>query len=339
MKVLITLVFIGAIVTLGIMVSKGNPSSSASPTTENSSSTDTTNSSVTESSPVAQGGGSPTGKLFVYNDTGASGEIYTVDVESKEKKVIFTDRSNDQRIKNVSNLTKHSDTVIVVLGSDIDPAGQLVAVAADGSGKKTVLADNFVSAGSPTVSPDQTKLALVSFSNAEPNVGFTLSVMDISGKNKKDLAIDSSGIGQLAFSPDGKQIAFIKGAAATASEIAVVTLATGKVETLHSIKGKIIEDFDWSPLGPLLITAIEGDKKNIKTSEVYLTDPKTKTDLSITKNGRLERSPQLAPDATGVAYVEYKDSNARSGDVIMALTDGKNTVTLGTGTQILGWAQ
>lgn len=340
MKALITLIFIGAMVFLGFMVSRGDPTAikiNASPPPSNLSGE---KSSISSSNPNSgQGGGNPTGKLYVFNQTSKNNEIYVIDVVTKEKKVIYDDSKSEQKIKSVSSLSPLADSIVMVLGSDIDPAGQLVAITIDGSGKKSILTEGFVSTNAPTVSPDQTKLALVSFSNAEPNVGFTLSLVDINGKNRQDLVTDSSGIGQVEFSPDGRKIAFVKGASATNNQIAVVNLDNQKVETLYSLKSKLIEDFDWSPLGPLLISAIEATKKTSQESELYLVDVKNKSELLLTNNGKLERSPVLAPDATGISYIEFKNPNSRTGELVVALTDGKSPTVIGSATQILGWFQ
>lgn len=344
MKVLITLIFIGAIVVLGVMVGRGNPAKNSAvmpqrPTiTYQESSPSALISPTSTQSPTVQGGGGPTGHLYLVSRTSGTTEIIAVEVITKDKKTLFSDKNSDQKVKLVSSLPASGDSVILLLGNDIDPAGQLVAIATDGSGKKTVLTDQFLSTDPPVVSPDRTKLGLVSFSNAEPNFGFTLVLTDVNGKNKQELAKDQSGIAHLAFSPDGKQIAFVKGAAASSSEIDVVTIASAKTEILYTAKDKIIEDFDWSLVGPLVVTMTTPDKKAAKQSEVYVVDPKTKSTIQVTKNGKSERSPKIAPDAQGLAFIQSNDPT-KAGDVIITLPNGDQPVTLTTANQIIGWSK
>lgn len=327
------------------MVSRGLPQSNSStahssPTASNQTvnSTQASTAPAVSTSPLGQGGGGPSGRLFVLSQSATNNEIDAINIVTKQKQVIFSDKGSDKKIKLVSPVTGNGDSVVMLLGNDLDPAGQLIAVSGDGSGKKTTLSSNFVSTDAPIVSPDHTKLALVSFSNADPHYGFTLVYMNIDGKNRKDLATDASGISQLAFSPDGKQIAFVKGASANASEIDVVTIESGKVDTLYAAKDKIIADFDWSPVGPLVMTAVGADKKASKLSEVYLVDPKTKVVAQITKAGKSARTPKVAPDATGLAYIQSDDIN-KPGQITVTFPDGSNGISLGTANQILGWVR
>lgn len=342
MKTLITIIFLGVIILFGVSVGRENPQSvDQTPTPESQSVSEAESSPATEAlaTPVAQGGGAPMGEIYYLAQSGTTGEVAAVDVVTKKKRTVFSDKNSKQKIKGVSKIGPTGDSVIIVLGDEFDLSGQLVAVKADGSGQKTVLADQFTSTSSPVISPDQTKLALVSFSNAEPNVGFNLVLMDVDGKNRKSLAKDESGIAQLAFSPDGKQIAFVKGAAATSSEIAVVTIATGKIDVLFSAKDKIIENFDWSSVGLLAVTAVPADKKGTTQSDVYLIDPKNKSNVQVTKSNAAERSPVIAPDATGVAFIRLKNDPLKPGDIVMTLPNGDQSVTLGSGNQLLGWVR
>lgn len=340
MKALISLIFLGAIIILGIMVGRGTSEPATVPNPETSDSTaevPTNPESTPTIASTGQGAGAPTGQLFVLSQTGLITEIQAIDVVTKSKKTILSDKNSGDKIKLVSKLSRDGSTLVALLAPADDPAGQLVAIKTDGSGTKTKLIDGFISANPPVISPDQTKLALTSFSNAEPNFGFGLVLMNVDGSNKKELTKDSSGISHIAFSPDGKQLAFLKGAAATSSEVAVVTIANDKVETLYKMKDKIIEDFDWSSAGLLVMAALPSTNKSASQSEIYMVDPKSKNSVQVTNNSRPEKTPTIAPDGTGVAFIQYKDDPLKAGEVIVTLPDGNQPTTVGMANQILGW--
>lgn len=336
MKALIYLVFIGAIITLGIMVGRGNPLPQPTPTTTEVA---TPQPQLVGSASPAQGGSAPQGRLFFLSQSSGTSEIFSVNIVSKEKKLLLSDKNSKEKIKLASNVTRAGDSIVVLLGSPDDPAGQLVALKTDGSKTKTVLVDNFITTNPPVISPDKSQLALVSFSNAEPDFGFSVVLLSVDGKKKKTLTRDESGITHLAFSPDGKQLAFLKGAAN--NEIALVTLATGEVKTLYTMKDQLIEDYDWSPVGLLALTATPAGKKAANQSEVYLVDPTKKTVVQITKNSLLERSPRIAPDASGISFIEVKDAkdSTGAGEVVVTRPDGTDPANFGKATQLLGWVK
>lgn len=352
MKNFITFIFIGALVGLGLLIGRGTPapknSTSENPLSESSlvnevvsPSTDT--SSPSASTEPAQGGSAPTGSVFAFSHSGSIGEIYSYDVVSKQKKLIYSDKSAKNKLRLVSPITRDGDTIIAFVSADENMPGQLVSIAADGSNKQSVLIDGFIASESPVVSPDKTRLAMVSFSNAEPNYGFSLNLSDLTGKNKKEIAKNSSGISQLAFSPNGKEIAYLKGAAASTNEITAVNIETGKERTLYKDKELVIEDFDWSPIDILTATMAPTGKKASSQSEVYLIDPKNGKSTRVSKNNLPERTPKIAPDGSGVAYVQSKtdklDELTKLGDIIITYPDGTKPTNLGTATQLLGWTK
>lgn len=288
-------------------------------------------------SPAAQGGGGPTGRLFLLNKNNGMTEVITADIIGKQRKVIYTDKDSARKIQSISNVSANGSTLVMVLGNENDFAGQLVSLKTDGSGQTTVLADNIVATGSIALSPDQAKLALIRFANTEQDFGFTLSVQDLNGANKRDIAQDEQGIGHVAFSPDGKQVAFVAGATATAEAVKVVTLSTGTAETLYTTRGRTVQDFNWGRSGLLtLVTAATDDRTSQKT-DVLLIDPKNTTSIRLAEDDATEHAAVSAPDAAGIAFIKVTTNKIQPGEVIMVLPDGKQPVNLGTATDILGW--
>lgn len=357
MKAFITFIFIGAIIGLGVMLGRGNPAPSASgqaapemvsspvyagnlPATQATSAVATSPKAQSDTKePVLAQGGGFSGRLVITMKNGEATEIQSIDVATKEKKVLFSDKTSDQKIQALSQLTPKGDTILMVLGQLGDPAGKLVALKTDGSGQKTTVIEQYVANGSPALSPDQTKMAMVSFANTESNFGFTLSIQDVNGSNRKELVTDENGISNLHFSPDGKQIAFVKGTAITAKEISVVTIATGKVETLYSAKERTVQDLAWGPSGLLTVVTASPEDRTGQTTDVFLVDPKNCSAIQTTKDDETEHAATAAPDGASLAYIKVKTNRVQPGDLTIALPDGKSAAVIGEATDILGWVR
>lgn len=349
MRNFVTFIFIGAILVLGFLVANGTPQTNNPKSDSSPDSTSSTSPAESSSTPVdaaketpAQGGSAPTGRVFAAT-TGQTSEIYTLDVTNKQKKVIYTDKSDKAKLRLISNVTRDGDTIVALVSENEGEAGQLVAIKTDGSGSKTTIIDNFIASTAPVISPDKTKLAMISFSNAEPNYGFTLIHMDVNGKNRKDISKNESGISHIAFSPDGKEIAYLKGAAASSNEVVAVDISSGKERNIYRDSNRVIENFSWSPVGLLTITAAPPGKKASDQSEVFLVDPKNKSAIQITKNNLPERTPAIAPDASGISFIQSKtakiEDSLKVGDVIVTYSDGSKATTIGSANQLLGWVR
>lgn len=349
MKAFIYFIFVVALVGLGMLVGKGGPQTTSSrspeptqsetaitPDTEPSAAT-TASIAAPSPSPAAQGG-TISGTLFTYKQANGISEIEAITIETKKKRSVYTDKGKSTKLKSVSHLTADGQSVIATIGESDGASDQLVAIKTDGSGQQTVLVDNFVSTQAPVVSPDGTRLALVSFSNAEPDFGFTLVVTDINGKNRKELTKDQSGIAQLHFSADGSQLAYLKGAAATQTEVERVTIANGQTSGLYKAKDKIITDFDWSSLGLLAVTMAPNAKTAATQSDLYLVDPKNSSAQQLTKTTTAERYPVLAPDGSGLAFIKTT-GQSQNGEVTVVDSQGKELMTLGSAQSVVGWSK
>ncbi len=336
MQAFITLIFIGAIVGLGLMVGKGTPTLSASPSpaTANSSEEIPTN-----ETPVAQGG-APSGQLFYLTDNDDQLEIRTVDILTKSDKLIYSDKGRSDGMKLVSKVTRSGDSILLVIGPGSDNRGKLVALKTDGSGKTSPLLGDFEAAAGPVISPDQTKFATTRFVNTEAFFGFTLSIYDIDGKNRKDLSNDAEGLSSPSFSPDGKQLAIIKGSNTKTNEIAVFDTTSQKMTRLYHKENQTIHDIDWSPVGLIAFTA--GPTSNLKARESYIFDPKTNEVVQITKSATAERSTTVAPDASGVATIQVVANDYtpnEPGKLVVTQMNGENLVTVGRAIELLGWVK
>jgi Tol biopolymer transport system component len=336
MKNFITFIFIAALIGLGLLIGRGAPSTpTVSPNTDLPTVTEST-STTPDTSPLAQGGGAPTGRLFALVSSAASSEIISYDVVTKAKKIIFSDKSTAKKIKVVSPISRDGDTILALVAEDEDPAGQLISLATDGSSKQSVLIDNFAGIAAPVISPDKTKLALINFSNDLAKPGFTVTLMNVDGNSKKELVRNELGLGNLTFSPDGKEIAYIN-ATAKGNQINAFHLTTGKERTLYTNDDYLITDFDWSPIGVLAAT-MKSSEKNAEPAEAYIIDPKNNSISKITSSSLTEHSTKIAPDGSGIAFIQAKQSG-QPGTVVSSDTTNSSGNEFGTANQLLGWVK
>lgn len=330
MKNFITFIFIGALVGLGLLIGRGAPSTPLP--------TDTPEHSIsaTSASPIAQGGGAPTGRLFALTNAATHSEIVSYDVVTKAKTIIYSDKAKVQKIRAVSPISRDGDTLIALMSENDDPAGQLVSLATDGSGKQSTLINNFAATKTPVISPDKTKLALTSFSNDPVKPGFIVVLMNVDGGNKQELVRNELGLDNLTFSPDGKEIAYLK-ATAKGNQISAYHIVTNKERALYASDDYLITDFDWSPIG-IIVATMKTSTKMTDAPEVYLIDPKNSVVSKVTNSSSTEHSPKISPDGSGIAFIQAKQSN-QAGTIIGSDTAGKTSSEFGTAHQLLGWVK
>lgn len=343
MKLFISIIFLGALIGLGTMIGRGAPMPPASlqpKTADTPTTTAADGGQVSTELPkteLAQGGGAPTGRLVTLLKEGQTTKVQTVDVVTKQQKTIFTDQNSNQKIQTVSPISADGGTLLVLMAAEGELAGRLVSVKTDGSGQMTTLIDNFVSTGTPVLSPDQTKIASIAFANTEADFGFSLVIQDVNGANKKVVAKNEAGISRLAFSPDGSQIAYIAGSLTVAETITVVSLADSKESVLYKASGRIIQDFSWNQTGLLAVVTSAVDDRTASATDISLVDRQNNSSVQVTSNEKAEQTAYLAPDVTGVAYIEVVTNKAQPGEVVVVLPTGAAFARLGKANQILGW--
>ncbi len=345
MKNFVSLLFIGAIVVLGVLVGKGDPTTNRSSTAATATSPslasvtaqNTTSPAAINSGSLGQGG-ALSGYIYVVTRSQNATEVSRLDVVTKEKKVIYSDRDEAAKIQWVADLSPKGDSLVAFISNEDDPAGQLITFNIDGSAKKTVLISGFVATEPATLSPDQSKLALTGFSNDESAPGFTLTVMDITGQNKKELVRDPAGISHPVFASDSRSVLYIKGKQSVAQTIVSVDIVSGKQTELYRPGNQLIGEFANSSAGPLVVTA-RSTGQDSSQSEVYLIDVNTKSTKQTTKNKTYERSPHLAPDGSALAYIDVSNSNESSGKIVISQLVGSDMISIGTASQIIGWTK
>ncbi|MEO5729153.1 MAG: hypothetical protein ABI134_22040 [Byssovorax sp.] len=139
-------------------------------------------------------------------------------------------------------------------------------------------------ADEPRFSPDSATIAFVQSKGAMD--GADLSVMDVSGNQRKALSPASDFMAAPAWAPDGKQIYFVSD-----DGVSVVPVAGGTATV--AAKAFAVLDPDVSPDGKSLVYAVNGSSLQL----VDLANPATSKDLGT--NGT---SPRFSPDGKSIAF-------------------------------------
>ena len=156
-------------------------------------------------------------------------------------------------------------------------------------------------ADEPRFSPDSATIAFVQSKGASE--GADLSVMDVSGNQRKVITPASDFMAAPAWAPDGKQIYFVSD-----DGVSVVPVAGGMATV--AAKAFAVLDPDVSPDGKSLVYAVNGSSLQL----VDLANPATAKDLGT--NGT---SPRFSPDGKSIAF--------ESGDKIKLMDIASGMVT------------
>jgi Tol biopolymer transport system component len=190
---------------------------------------------------------------------------------------------------------------------------QIYIMHADGSGVTLLISGTLgVLNRYPALSPDGRRLAFTR--DDERRNQHTLYIIGIDGSNLQRLTESPVALGEPSWSPDGSQIAFVRGYDTTyggyanvtscGQEIYVIDVATGKQENLT--KGEGGTDPTWSPDGTRIAftSARDGD------FEIYTMASDGKEVKQLTDTSWAEAEPAWSPDGKLIAYTAHLHEGA-----------------------------
>ncbi len=173
---------------------------------------------------------------------------------------------------------------------------------------------------SPAVSPDGKTILL----HARETVD-EVDLMDLTSGNLQTLVKSTRAYSLIAWSPDGKQIAFSMQPTG-AQDTNIYTLALGANATPQKVSsGFDDKDPAWSPDGKQI--AFSGyDGKTDKSFNIYVVNVDGTHVQRLTSDDKADIEPNWSPDGKQIAFTGYKDTTA--GDIYVMNANGTNPVRL-----------
>jgi dipeptidyl aminopeptidase/acylaminoacyl peptidase len=193
--------------------------------------------------------------------------------------------------------------------------GQLYSVRPDGTGleRLTQAGADFLS---PAVSPDGSMIAFVRFVQGFPPTPIVhegIYVMRADGSDMRELLTTGKpkpvSVSQLAWSPDGSQIAFIRNFYVGHSESDFgheLWIMGADGSEPHRIVDRQIESFSWAPDGSRIAFAEQGLNGDSFAWDLHLMDADGSNAEQLTNDGR-SRLPAWSPDGATLAYQRWGD--------------------------------
>ncbi len=254
---------------------------------------------VTTTGTVVEHDWSPDGQQIVFeNGTGDAAEIYVVSGEGGNAKQL-TNNPDDAR--NIDPEWAPVGGSIVFVSNRATGNFQIWKM--DKKGNDQTQLTETGSNGSPTWSPDATKIAFFSF-----RPGFTdreILVMNADGSNETRLTMDGGEDVEPRWSPDGNRIAFRRQDPST-SNIDIWVMDSDGMNPMQ-LTNDVAEDRDhrWSPDGTKIVfTKNRGDD-----AEVWVMDSDGSDQVNLTNNGVIDEDPWWSPDGTMIAFKSRRDGN------------------------------
>ena len=219
----------------------------------------------------------------------------------------------------------------ILFVSDRDWNSEIYIMDVDGNNPRN-LTNNPKTDINPSWSPDKQQIVFQRSSNAKgggkdkKEVGNNdIYVMDKEGKNLRQLTDHPGDDHYPAWSPDGKQIAFVSNRdGGKASAIYVMDTAGNNLRRLtNDAKLTWVDSPDWSPNGKQIVfTSIVIDKgAKGKSSEIYVINVDGKNPRQMTKDPKLTwiESPKWSPDGRQFVF-----TGKAGNEIYLINVNGKN---------------
>lgn len=266
-----------------------------------------------------------TQKLISLNYNNGAREIISTDFKGEQKKILFSDRDEDYKIKMTGGL--YNGEILAVMVKDKIPEAQLATVKIDGSGKKEVLVQSFPLPKNISLSPNNQSFAYTTFSNVEENYGYTLYVSTKKGDTRRELLRSDQEIKFPVWNNNVTKIAFVKVSAGKMA-IEVFDLNANQSEEIYSTK-LVINSLNLQ--NNKLVFSEKGSR-----SEVFSIDWQGKSKIKLFDTSSNAYQPFLSNDELNIAFVPLEPGSAGNKIYTYNLKN-TNQPKIFDGLEVLGW--
>lgn len=279
--------------------------------------------------------------VISYTTTSAATEISLTSLADRKRRIVFTDQGERLTVRALRRATDDGRTVLAIFSKKGEETARILGlISLDGSGKITELLDNFGSTEAPILSPDGKKVAYIVFSNADPDYGYSLFIMNTDGSNKRRLVRKETLLTSPAFRPDGQRLAYLSD---TGDGMAIEVIDTDggtAATTISQFSNAILYDLSWG--SRLIFGKRPREDSQANEGEIYTLSENGSGLARLTQNQAYEGSPLLSADGAlfSVLRTVFPDGKySAAGEltlVVINLTDQTET-ELGSADGILGW--
>lgn len=279
--------------------------------------------------------------VIAYTTNSAATEIFTTSLVDKKRRIIFTDQDENLKVRSVRQVFDEGRKALAYLAPKGEQLGKILGtIALDSTAKVTTLLENFGASEAPIPSPDGKRIAYVVFSNADPEYGYSLMLMNSDGSNKRRLVRRETLLLEPVFKPDGTKIAFLID---TGSGMAIQTVGLDGSEQPTQVAefgNEILYNLFWGK--ELVFGKRPKEETAANSGELYSLSENGTGLRRLTNNDAFDGSPVLSPDGLLLALVRTKFASGKystAGElttVVVTLAD-QAEVDLGSADGVLGW--